>query len=338
MNWIMRPLSHLYSGVMWTRNWVFDQQILKSQEVSVPVLSVGNLTTGGTGKTPMVALLIRELEKRNIRVGIVSRGYKGNFKDYVEVDLHQPWEIFGDEPTMLKQQFPKVPICLSPRRVRAAQELTKNHQVDLIVADDGFQHRILQRNLDIVLFDATVPMSTYQVLPEGRLREPLSSLKRAQWMVVTKWNLLSESEKEQKQAWFDRLADVWKIKWLKADLQSVEWVDWEGERVSNPDPDKSALLSGIGNPLAFEASVRMLLGSAPAKHFVFEDHHHFKASEVQNIVAQLKSNTKVLTTEKDMVRLREFEELRSCLLALKTEMTLGGSTDEFWTQIVGLTR
>lgn len=326
----LRPFSSLFGLVQKVRNWAFERGHLKVDKFSTPVVSVGNLSVGGTGKTPFVLHLIDELSKSGFKVGLVSRGYGGTYKGVAEVDLDQSWKKFGDEPVMIKARFPEVPFYLCGERVRAVETLINNHKVDLILADDAFQHRYLSRDLDIVLLDATQPISEYKLLPQGRLREPFSSLDRAHWIVITKSNLLTEAELS-----------------LQADFllknigsrEKVLWADFEYATNKEELGEKDLhLLSGIGRPLAFQAAVESVSGRAVKAHWQFKDHHEYSHDELKRVFQQVPEESKVITTEKDFVRLKSFSEYLDRIVVFKVDMKLRGSVDEFWTQMHSLTR
>ena len=179
------PLAIMGRGVLWLlslvygllargRNFAFDSGFKKTHRADCPVISVGNLTTGGTGKTPVVAHLIHELSQAGVHAVLLSRGYKA-------VDEHA-----NDEKLMLDQMCPGLIHLQNPDRVLSAQQAVNTHRADIIVLDDGFQHRRLARGLDIVLIDATCPWGHGFLLPRGLLREPRSGLRRASLVCVTR--------------------------------------------------------------------------------------------------------------------------------------------------------
>ena len=159
-----------------------------------PVISVGNITLGGTGKTPIVSKLVSWLLEKGVHPAVVSRGYGGNYSGVACVDDPRAFKRFGDEPCLLKGWHPHVPIYLCPRRIQACRELLQRETVDVIVADDAFQHESLYRDIDFVVIDALEPLSNYQVVPAGRSREPLRALERADYVIINKSNLASSRE------------------------------------------------------------------------------------------------------------------------------------------------
>ena len=185
-----RPLSLVYSSVMRARNWSYDSWLKPSPQFSVPVISIGNLTVGGTGKTPFVDHLLQWCRSQNIVAGVISRGYGGNFSGVKRVDAKDNPEKVGDEPWMLFQRHLQTPIYVCADRVQAARELLiQNPSVNLIIADDAFQHRRLYRDMDIVILDMMESQENYLVLPEGRARESFQGLLRANFVILNKINL-----------------------------------------------------------------------------------------------------------------------------------------------------
>lgn len=341
MSSLLKPLGHVYGGLMTLRNLAYDQSWLAQQSFSTPIVSIGNLTVGGTGKTPFTSLLLSHLEKEKFQVGVVSRGYKGAYRGVVEVTLGSEWREVGDEPKMLKMRHQDVPIYLCRERARAVSQLCATHSLDLILADDAFQHRALHRNLDIVLFDATQPQSIYEMLPAGRLREPLSQLCRAKWMVVTKQNLISREKKEESTRWFEELAHRYECNVLFADLEVSGLTSKKADQIlplGRRDDGKVYLVSGIGSPETFTKSVKQDMGLDIAHHFVFPDHHAYTKNDLKRILEVLKPKDILLTTEKDFIRLQEYSDLEEYLRVLRVDFSIRGSVNEFWNQIYCLVR
>jgi tetraacyldisaccharide 4'-kinase len=211
---LLFPLRWMYQGVTGTRNWMYDHGVLKQHHVATKVISIGNLTVGGTGKTPVTLAVVDYLKMKNKSVGVVSRGYKREEKGVLEVDLSaSAGQKFGDEPALIKFTHPDVPVVVGERRVAAAQEILAKAAVDFLVCDDAFQHRSLHRDLNILLFDATETVKNYRVLPVGRAREQINpALKRADIIILTKSNLVSAEELEKRKLGYARkpISPSWK--------------------------------------------------------------------------------------------------------------------------------
>ncbi|MCB0422539.1 MAG: tetraacyldisaccharide 4'-kinase [Bdellovibrionales bacterium] len=336
MRHLLWPLALLYSIVSRIRNFAYDKKLFKSDSIKTPILSVGNITAGGTGKTPIIAEIIEWCMKENIKVGVISRGYKGNYSGVVKVngaDLEKGPEFYGDEPYMLALRYPNVPIYLCPQRVRAAQALETHEQVDFIVADDAFQHRQLQRSYDLVVLDMMEPLENYLPLPVGRARESLSSLHRAQFVVLNKVNLgtaenLVSMVKLLNQSWSDRgnipnprivESKYGLLRILKPDFPEVIWM-----KSSEP----VMLLSGIGNPKSFEKMMQQE-GISFSHHFILPDHAEYSLQTVKNILESQRScgAKQILTTEKDFVKLRQYPDLASPLWVAKLGVQFSESAE-----------
>ena len=195
----LQLLAIPYGIVIYCRNQRFDKQSSASTEISIPVISVGNITTGGTGKTPLVEFIARYLRQQQIRVTIVSRGYGSQ--------EGKP----NDEALELERKLPDVPHLQNPDRVAAARMAIAEFEAQLILLDDAFQHRRIKRDLDIVLIDATCPFGYGHLLPRGLLREPLRNLKRADLIAITRVDQISteQCQKLEKQIQrFNASADI----------------------------------------------------------------------------------------------------------------------------------
>ncbi|MCB0357639.1 MAG: tetraacyldisaccharide 4'-kinase, partial [Bdellovibrionales bacterium] len=187
-------LTWLYSSVLKFRNYSYDNKIFKIHQVTKPVISIGNLTVGGTGKTPIVDHLLYWTRAKGIKAGVVSRGYGGSYDGVKKVPLTADPNIYGDEPCMLAMRNIDTPIYVCADRVHAANTLIGNEKVDVVIADDAFQHRRLYRDLDIVVVDLLEPKENYSSLPFGRAREPIQSMKRADVIILNKANLVTEQQ------------------------------------------------------------------------------------------------------------------------------------------------
>jgi tetraacyldisaccharide 4'-kinase len=275
------------------RNELYDRGWSKSLKVPVPVISVGNLTVGGTGKTPTVAMLARWFRERDIRVAIVSRGY-GAGADGRNDEARELESILGD-----------VPHLQDPDRYAAASIACEELGMQIILLDDGFQHRRLARSLDIVLLDASDPFGYNHLLPRGLLRESLRSLRRADVVMLTRCDLVTAQRLADIQTRVQRIApnSAWvetehrplRLKNAAGEQRSIEWLK-----------DRSCFVfSGIGNSSAFLETVRRsganIVGSQN-----FPDHHPYSASDIQRLAETIRSNQQieaVLCTGKDLAKI-----------------------------------
>ncbi len=259
----------------------------------IPVISVGNLTVGGTGKTPFVIELIRRLDGMGYNPAVVSRGYgaAGNSPN--------------DEERLIRSRFPSV-VCVSdPDRVWAGETAHQRFGADVIVLDDAFQHRQLGRTLDIVLVDATCPFGFDHLLPRGLLREPVESLRRADVVVLTRYDQVSAADRERIETRLQHLVGDALLINCKHRVSSVERLDGTFEEGSL-EGKRAVLFAGIGQTRAFVTTVRAL-GVEVVAHRWWPDHHHYRRREVDTLLEQdrFPPHDLILTTEKDAVKLAE---------------------------------
>lgn len=283
-----------YGLAIHIRNARFQRGWETIQRAAVPVISVGNLTTGGTGKTPLVALVCDLLRQANFRPGIVSRGYGS-------VDGNA-----NDEKLVLNLLCPDVPHTQAPDRVAAAHSLTIEENLNAIVMDDGFQHRRLHRDLDIVLIDATNPFGYGSLLPRGLLREPLSSLRRADVAIITRSDLvaarvLAEIHNAIIEAAPQLVDHVLHIVFQPTSLRNLD-----GAMMSLRDAASQPvhLMAGIGNPDAFQTTA-VRAGLRVTGTSWFPDHHHYSNNDLQQVrqLAKKSHDALIVTTLKDLVKL-----------------------------------
>jgi tetraacyldisaccharide 4'-kinase len=279
---------------------------LKTQRLSRPVISVGNLTVGGTGKTPVVASIAGILLRQGLKPSILTRGYgRENERDLIVIEPGAacPPEAreIGDEPALLARMLPSVPIVLCADRFRGGQAAEECFQVDAHILDDGFQHLALARDLDLVALDATQPISNWRLLPAGRQREPLSALRRAQIVVITRSD---SADSKPLEARVKKASPNSKI--FRSQTVLRDWVDaWSGESIphSKIHGQKVAAFCGIGNPDAFFADL-LRWGFNLVGQNAFADHHVYTDGEIQQLTAAARKNgaTALLTTQKDAVK------------------------------------
>lgn len=308
---LLRLPALLFGALVRARRAAYDRRWLPIERAGVPVICAGNLSAGGTGKTPMVAWLVRELVARGFHPGILSRGY-GAAADGR-----------NDEALLLERAHPSVPHVQAPDRVAGARELV-TRGVDAIVLDDGFQHRRLARDLDLVLVDATRPWGLLAIegkapvralLPRGLLREPPSSLARADALVITRSDALAPHALAELERELHALAPACPI--LLARHRAVRLVDERGaehalERLRGAQVE---LVSAIGNPQALRASVESL-GARVSAEQRFPDHHRYTREEASALNA---GGALLVTTTKDAVKLAP---LGARFLALEVELEI----------------
>ena len=317
-------LSYIYWLVLRVRSLLYRSKIISRKTLTNPVISVGNLTVGGTGKTPFVAYLARTLMKAGYQPVILSRGYRRKAENSTLVvsdgnNLLRKPAISGDEPFLLANQLSGVPIAVGKNRHRAGKLLEKSAGEVVHILDDGFQHLRLKRNLDILLLDATDPFGGNKLLPSGRLREPLETIDRADLVVITRSHLLGELEDlETEIRRYNKLIpisyfyhDVVGIFDLKTG-QQYRTRDFMGSRV--------IALAAIGNPKIFLGDLEHYQMKV-CHHLLFPDHHSYSQQELDRALNFLKEKDAMglMTTEKDAVRLKEHHFGKEQVFVLKIE-------------------
>ena len=293
------------------RNTLYDKKILPVHDFSIPIVSVGNLTVGGTGKTPIICELLRWALEQSLRPGVVSRGYCRTGEGIVRVPLSAQGVEFGDEPAMMARRFSTVPVYVGSDRVDAAKVLIAREDVQIIFADDAFQHRRLGRRVDIVILDCMEAINNYASLPLGRAREDKSALRRAHFIILNKCNLATPEQKKLSLEFIDQVCGDLQVPVIESDYYCTRLVRLDGLVQDKIDGyEKVVLLSGVGSPLSFE--VMMNKGFDIKKHFIFKDHHAYKSQEIQSVIDESKSLgvQKIVTTEKDAVKLFQFMDIK----------------------------
>jgi tetraacyldisaccharide 4'-kinase len=309
---LLLPFGWLYAIVITLRNKLFDWGVLKSESVGIPVVSVGNLTVGGTGKTPLVEYIVALLLQKKKRVAVVSRGYQRKSSGVVVVaDGNQVLvdaDVGGDEPVQIAMKFRDAIVVVGEKRVDAARKAVVLG-ADVIILDDGFQHRYLKRDLDIVVVDATNDITHDVVLPAGRLREPISGLKRAHVVAFSKFDetIVGQFNLDEKlRAKFSGLFIKYRYKVI-----GVKRAHDDGAASLDVVRTMSLLaFSGIGKHEAFlnELSKNAFV---PVSDLRFPDHHRYTEEDVAMLASFGKAMRvdACITTEKDIVRLRSNGEL-----------------------------
>jgi len=302
---LLAPLAALYGAVVNARNSRLDRAG-ERQQAALPVISVGNLSTGGTGKTPVVRWLAETLSRRGERVAIVTRGYGGDvgkgpfLASNGEGALAAPARI-GDEPWMLAATLPGTLVVVGSKRVEGAA-LAAARGASLILLDDGFQHRQLERDVDIVLLDQTRPFWKDRLLPQGRLREPLAALKRASAFIVTRSDREADrDEHEQHLRAIGATAPVY-----AADHQPAGFFD--SQAVEQAAPRRAIAFCGIGNPDRFKADLEAL-GVDVCRFHPLRDHQTITLQRLQALASEAASQEATLvTTEKDLARIGSHDD------------------------------
>jgi tetraacyldisaccharide 4'-kinase len=310
MRKLLLPFSFFYWIAIILRNWFFDIGFLKTRAVGVPVISVGNISTGGVGKTPVVEMLIEKFVARTT-LAVVSRGYGRKSSGLLIVNdgkgLNASVGFAGDEPTQIATKYPNVIVVVDEHRVRGAQKAIELG-AKMILLDDGFQHRYLLRNVNIVVLSADEILNGDVLLPAGNRREPLSSLERADILMISRCSGVEEFERAKNV--LDRTLSFLartQLVGTQIKLKSLrDRVNNQHIRKASISKKSAVIFSGIGNPKSFEALLENA-GTTIAKHFVFSDHHWYLNAEIQEILEAKKTLKAdfIITTEKDAARLGE---------------------------------
>jgi len=297
------------------RNLMFDTQILKQKEFNIPVISVGNITAGGTGKTPHVEYLVNLL-KNEFKVATLSRGYKRKTKGFISAGYNSTAEELGDEPCQIKGKFPDIEVAVDNKRVNGIQKLLLSEKkIEVIILDDAYQHRFVKPGLSLLLIDYSRPITEDYLLPFGRLREPVSAKRRADIILVTKCPETIKPidrrivSKNLELLYFQNL---YFTTVLAGDIKSVfpGYSSPGNEKIRETNP-AILLISGIANPRDLQKFAQNI--SANIIELIFPDHHDYNENDIKRILDVFQSvpgkNKIIITTEKDAVRLRKFETL-----------------------------
>lgn len=275
---------------------------LGRRSLKCKVISVGNITLGGTGKTSLVEFIARYLKTKGRKAAILSRGYKKTNSDY---GMHYAsYGTMGDEPYMLKVNLKDVPVLVDANRIRAASLAVSDYGSDTLILDDGLQQWKIKKDLEIVTIDSTNPFGNRRLIPRGILRQPISTLRSADIFILTKTNFSSDVPELKKllgrinpQAeLFESVHEPEGFYKLDESDKLLDTGELKGKTVT--------LISGIGDPLSFERMIRDL-GVKIGLSFRFEDHHHYSKKDLEDIIAQSRKSRieAVVTTQKDAIRI-----------------------------------
>lgn len=306
---LLFPLSLIYASVIKVRNFLFDKKILGSTKFNLPIICVGNLAVGGTGKSPMVELLIRTLKER-FEIAVLSRGYKRKTKGYALASAQTTALDIGDEPMQFHLKFPDVSVAVGEERMVAIPQLLHDRPgTRAIILDDAFQHRAVKAGLNILLTDYSNLFTRDWWLPSGDLRDAPSSYRRADVIIVTKCPE-NNSEEERRAI----TAEINPLKHQQVFFSSIQYGlpyhITKGNNIVINDKVEVLLVSGIANP----APLKRWLGDRSRTYYeqAYGDHHIFTIDDLNHIIRRFNSisahNKIILTTEKDAVRLIKFRQ------------------------------
>lgn len=359
MSKLLYPFAWIYELVMWIRNWCYDQRIFRVEKVSVPVISVGNLTTGGTGKTPMVEYLVRHFLSKGKNIAVLSRGYRRQSTGTIHIgrgdQARGNAELLGDELFQLSRKFPAISVIAETQRRKSAHLAIDKYAANVIILDDGFQHRSLARDLDILMVGMSHDLYNEPMLPAGMRREPLNAIQRAN--VIAQVDFKTSDERQLDSNKFNagegvgittaRVGSKSKIEDSRINVDSqlsinvatipvdLKQIFGEATLPLGSVYNKSCVaFSGIANPLRFKKTLERL-GVNVKKFIQYPDHHNYSDADFRDIRDAIEQNKPdyVLTTEKDAVRMLSLPEsgtiLGSELYYLSVEMRITNHESDF---------
>jgi tetraacyldisaccharide 4'-kinase len=315
INYWLMPFAWLYGLVVSIRNLMFDEGMLKSKTFPLPVICVGNITVGGTGKTPHTEYLIQLLSKE-FQVAVLSRGYKRKSEGYVLATSDTPMAEIGDEPYQMKQKYPQIHMAVDKDRCHGIAELMKNSvkpSTNVVILDDAYQHRYVKAGLNILLMDYHRLIYLDKLLPAGRLREPQSGVHRADIVIVTKCpRHITPTDRRG----IERALHIenWQQIYFTA-YKYPEQIEGIGE---NP-----LLVTGIASPQQMAYDLQMIVPKFEVMSF--PDHHNFTEADIESIRQRANGRT-ILTTEKDATRLHGLENMK--VIPIEVEF-VDGKKSEF---------
>lgn len=333
---VLKGISKIYGAIVWLRMWFFRIGVLRRWPLGCQVISVGNVTAGGTGKTPVVEIFARELTKQGRKVAILSRGYRRKEKPFLQrlfSDTIDPplvvsdgkrvlldSEMGGDEPYMLASNLPGVVVLVDRNRVKSGRYAISKFGCDTLVLDDGFQYQRLKHSHDIVLVDKTNPFGNGNLLPRGVLRESVSNLRRADFIFITKSDGNSEALRKRIRK-LNHHAEIIECRHAPKCLRDV--YSGRTEELTWLNGKKVVALSGIAVPQSFEAFLKGY-GAELAECVRYADHHRYATQEVINVVnhaADLGADA-LITTEKDAVRFPKLSNTAVPVFYLRIEIEI----------------
>ena len=305
-NLFRKIASYIYGTGVRLRNFLYDTGVLKSRTYDIPIICVGNITVGGTGKTPVAEMIVDHMASAGYNVALLSRGYGRRTKGYLEVGAGDSYRDTGDEPLQIKRKYPSTTVVVCEDRAAGIERLRAEHpDVDLIVMDDGFQHRSVTPSISVVIIDSTRPVEQDHMLPYGTLRDNVSSLSRANYFIVSKCR--DDMSPLERRLHHKVL--------VKAAYQKVYFTRYEPMMPQpvfplqnrRPAPrshvDEVIAMAGIGNPSVFVES--LMRRFKVVGELCFDDHHVYRIRDLRTLSSLLAEHpaARIVTTEKDAVKI-----------------------------------
>ncbi len=330
---IASVLSFFYFIIINIRNWLYNHKVFTEVKLSRPVISVGNITVGGTGKTPCVIMLAQMLQRNGFKPAVISRGYGGRGVNPANIvsdgnKVLMDSETAGDEPFLMANALKGVPVITGARRIITGQVAIDKFGANVIICDDAMQHRQIFRDINLVLLDGTGLKGNHHVLPRGKLREPVKEIKRADVILLTRTDEGANLDES-----IDDLIKAEQIPVFRSIHQPQDVVSSD-ESIKKPiyalNGKKICAFCGIANPKSFEKTVRTT-GAKMLSFNVFPDHHYYNEIEIEKLRDEfIKTGADYLmTTEKDAMRLRNHLEFLKVISILRIEMQIKPSENSF---------
>jgi tetraacyldisaccharide 4'-kinase len=295
---ILSFAAPVYAIVIRLRNFLYSKGWFKTYKVNAAVISIGNITVGGTGKTPLVVWVCKFLEQKNIQCAILTRGYKTHQHKRASSIENRASSI--DEPAIFIESCPQASVIVNPDRVAGAAKAINKFGAKVLIMDDGFQHRQLHRDIDIVTIDATCPFGYGKIIPAGLLREPITALKRADAVVITRCDQVDRDELSKLE---EKIRQVISEVIIARSIHKpicVKSINGKEIGIEQLKGKKIFAFCGIGNPQAFLDTIKNI-GAEVVGFKIYDDHHHYSSDDTTNIY-KLANNLKaelILTTQKD---------------------------------------
>ncbi|MFW6006998.1 MAG: tetraacyldisaccharide 4'-kinase [Halanaerobiales bacterium] len=306
-------LEYIYLIIIQIRNIFYRYRIIKSKKIDAFVISIGNITGGGTGKTPLVEKIVEELKNIENNVAVITRGYRGenDISRVVKKNTDRAIKTYGDEAIMLASHLTDTPVIIGKKRYKSGQKALQLFDSRILILDDGFQHRQLKRDLDIVIIDALNPSGYNHLIPRGYLREPLSALKRADIFIISKSDLIRKEKLKQireKLKKYNKDIPLLEMNYQPLNYHLLNSISEEKIEISlaSLKTEEIIAVSGIGNPDSFLDTLKKL--EVKIKSFLkYGDHHPYCLQDIKDIIYKCKQHKvkKIIITEKDAVKLNK---------------------------------
>jgi tetraacyldisaccharide 4'-kinase len=310
---LLFPITVIYGFIVYLRNKLFDFGILKSRKFNFPIISVGNLSMGGTGKTPQIEYLIRLL-KKDFRIATLSRGYGRKSKGFMLVDEKSNSIIAGDEPMQYRTKFPEITVALDEKRVNGVNRIfNEKPETEVILLDDAFQHRYIKSGLSILLTDFYKPFSHDYIFPSGTLREARNNMQRANIIVVTKSpRILSPITRKSMEEEM-KIKSFQKVYYSYIEYGKLIPLNAYSEKLNYCKISTILMIAGIANPYPLEEQLKTMADNVES--IIFKDHFQFEQNDAIKIKksfdAIFSKNKIIVTTEKDAMRIKDTDLLKN---------------------------